>query len=80
MSNNAAERAIRPLALGRKSYLFSGSDAGGERAAVIYTIVETCKVGGINPHACLADIINRIADHPANRIDELLPWNWSTQS
>lgn len=80
MSNNAAERAIRPLALGRKNYLFSGSDAGGERAAVIYTIVETCKMGGINPHAYLADIINRIADHPANRIDELLPWNWSTQS
>jgi hypothetical protein len=77
MSNNAAERAIRPLALGRKNYLFSGSDAGGDRAAVIYTIVETCKMNGINPQAYLADVIERIADHPANRVDELLPWNWT---
>ena len=77
MSNNAAVRAIRPSALGRKNYLFSGSDAGGERAAVIYTIGETCKMGGTNPQGYLADIINRIADHPINRIDELLPWNWS---
>ncbi|WP_262029905.1 IS66 family transposase, partial [Microvirga sp. Mcv34] len=80
MSNNAAERAIRPLALGRKNYLFSGSDAGGDRAAVIYTIVETCKMNGINPQAYLADVIERIADHPANRVDELLPWNWTPRS
>jgi transposase len=80
MSNNAAERAIRPLALGRKNYLFSGSDASGDRAAVIYTIVETCKMNGINPQAYLADVIERIADHPANRVDELLPWNWTPRS
>jgi hypothetical protein len=80
MSNNAAERAIRPLALGRKNYLFSGSDAGGARAAVIYTIVETCKMNGINPQAYLADVIERIADHPASRVDELLPWNWTPRS
>ena len=80
MSNNAAERAIRPLALGRKNYLFSGSDAGGDRAAVIYTIVETCKMNGINPQAYLADVIERIADYPAKRVDELLPWNWTPRS
>lgn len=79
MSNNAAERAIRPLTLGRKNYLFAGSDAGGERAAVIYTIIETCRMNGIDPQAYLADIIDRIADHPANKVDELLPWNWTPQ-
>ncbi|ANY85066.1 hypothetical protein BB934_43470 (plasmid) [Microvirga ossetica] len=68
------------MALGRKNYLFSGSDAGGDRAAVIYTIVETCKMNGINPQAYLADVIERIADHPANRVDELLPWNWTPRS
>jgi hypothetical protein len=78
MSNNAAERAIRPLALGRKNYLFSGS--GGDRAAVIYTIIETCKMNSINSQAYLADVIERIADHPANRVDELLPWNWTPRS
>ena len=76
MSNNAAERAIRPLALGRKNYLFAGSDAGGRRAAAVYTIVETAKMNGLDPEAYLADVLARIADHPANRIDELLPWNW----
>src|SRR5690349_2931498 len=76
MSNNAAERAIRPLALARKNYLFAGSDAGGRRAAAVYTIVETAKMNGLDPEAYLADVLARIADHPANRIDELLPWNW----
>jgi transposase len=76
MSNNAAERAIRPLALGRKNYLFAGSDAGGRRAAAVYTIVETARMNGLDPEAYLADVLARIADHPANRIDELLPWNW----
>jgi hypothetical protein len=61
-------------------YLFSGSDAGGDRVAVIYTIVETCKMNGINPQAYLADVIERIADHPANRVDELLPWNWTRRT
>lgn len=75
ISNNAAERAIRPLALGRKNYLFAGSDAGGERAAAVYTLVETAKLNGINPEAYLREVIGRIADHPINRIDQLLPWN-----
>jgi transposase len=76
MTNNAAERAIRPLALGRKNYLFAGSDAGGRRAAILYTLIETAKLNGLDPEAWLADIIGRIANHPAKRIGELLPWNW----
>ena len=75
ISNNAAERAIRPLALGRKNYLFAGSDAGGERAAAIYTLIETAKLNGLDPEAYLRDVLGRIADHPINRIAELLPWN-----
>jgi transposase len=75
ISNNAAERAIRPLALGRKNYLFAGSDAGGERAAAAYTLVETAKLNGLDPEAYLRAVIGRIADHPINRIAELLPWN-----
>src|SRR5208282_4064536 len=78
ISNNAAERAIRPLAIGRKNWLFAGSDTGGERAAVMYTITETAKLNGLNPEAYLRDIIARIADHPAKHIDELLPWNIRT--
>jgi transposase len=76
MSNNAAERAIRPVALGRKNFLFAGSDAGGRRAAIMYTLIESAKLNEINPEAWLTDVIARIADHPINRIDELLPWNW----
>ena len=73
--NNAAERAIRPLAIGRKNWTFAGSDSGGERAATIYTIIETAKLNGLDPEAYLRHLITRIADHPAKRIDELLPWN-----
>jgi transposase len=76
MSNNAAERAMKPPVLGRKNYLFCGSDAGGQRAACFYTIIETAKLNGINPEAYLTDIISRIDDHPALDIDKLLPWNW----
>jgi hypothetical protein len=76
MSNNAAERAIRPLTLGRKNYLFAGSDSGGIRAASMYSLISTCRLNGIDPEAYLRDIFARIADHPINRIDELLPWNW----
>jgi transposase len=75
ISNNAAERAIRPLALGRKNYLFAGSDAGGERAAAAYTLIETAKLNGLDPEAYLRLVIGRIADHRINRIAELLPWN-----
>jgi transposase len=73
--NNAAERAIRPLALGRKNWMFAGSDSGGDRAAVMYTIIETAKLNDLDPEAYLRALIMRIADHPAKRIDELLPWN-----
>jgi transposase len=75
--NNAAERAIRPLAIGRKNWLFAGSDRGGERAATIYTLIETAKLNGLDPEAYLRSVIARIADHPMKRIDELLPWNVS---
>ena len=77
MTNNAAERAIRPLALGRKNYPFAGSDEGGRRAAIMYTLIETARLNGVDPEAWLADVIARIADHPINRVGELLPWNWS---
>ncbi len=73
--NNAAERAIRPLAIGRKNWTFAGSDTGGERAAILYTIIETAKMNDLDPEAYLRDIIARIADYPAKRIGELLPWN-----
>src|SRR5271156_4621453 len=76
MTNNAAERGMRGPVLGRKNYLFCGSDAGGQRAACIYTIVETCKINNIDPQAYLSDILGRIADHPINKIDALLPWCW----
>jgi transposase len=77
MSNNAAERAMKPPVLGRKNYLFCGSDAGGKRAACMYTIIETCRMNGVDPQAYLADVLARIADHPIHRIDELLPWRWT---
>ncbi|MFL5334343.1 MAG: IS66 family transposase, partial [Geminicoccaceae bacterium] len=80
MSNNAAERGIRPLALGRKNYLFCGSDAGGQRAACLYTIIETAKMNGVNPEAYLADVLARIAEHPIRDIGELLPWRWKPSS
>ena len=76
LTNNAAERALRGLALGRKAWLFAGSDRGGQRAAFLYSLIVTAKLNDIDPQAWLADVLARIADHPANRIDELLPWNW----
>jgi len=75
IDNNAAERALRAVALGRKNYLFAGSNAGGERAAAIYSLIGTAKLNRLNPEAYLATVLDRIADHPINRIDELLPWN-----
>ena len=76
MSNNAAERAVRGIAVGRRNWTFAGSDSGGRRAAAIYTLIETCKLNDVDPRAWLADVLARIADHPAKRIAELLPWNW----
>lgn len=76
LTNNAAERALRGIALGRKSWLFAGSDRGGQRAAVMYSLIVTAKMNDIDPQAWLADVLARIADHPASKLDALLPWNW----
>src|ERR1700720_3278145 len=76
LSNNAAERGVRGITLGRKSWLFCGSDRGGERAAVMYSLIVTAKMNDIDPQAWLADVLARIAEHPVQRLDELLPWNW----
>jgi hypothetical protein len=78
IDNNVAERALRGVALGRKNYLFCGSDAGGERAAAIYSLIGTAKLNGLDPEAYLRHVLERIADHPINRVDELLPWRIST--
>jgi transposase len=75
LTNNAAERALRGIALGRKAWLFAGSDRGGERAAAIYSLIMTAKLNEVDPRAWLADVLARIADHPASRLHELLPWN-----
>ena len=77
IDNNAAERSIRGIALGRKNWLFAGSDTGGERAAAIYSLIETAKLNGIDPEAYFRSVLARIADHPINRVAELLPWNWA---
>ena len=77
LTNNAAERALRGIALGRRAWLIAGSDRGGERAAAVYTLIATAKLNDINPQAWLADVLTRIADHPAARLSELLPWHWN---
>jgi transposase len=78
LSNNAAERALRGIALGRKSWLFCGSDRGGRRAAAMYSLIVSAKMNDVDPQVWLADVLARIATHPAHRLDELLPWNWKT--
>jgi transposase len=76
LTNNAAERALRGFALGRKSWLFAGSDRGADRAAVMVTLITTAKMNDLDPQAWLADVLARIAEHPAHKLDDLLPWNW----
>jgi hypothetical protein len=76
LDNNPAERALRGVAIGRKNYLFAGSDAGGRRAAALYSLIETAKLNRLDPHKYLADVLTRIADHPARQIADLLPWHW----
>jgi hypothetical protein len=76
LTNNAAERALRGIALGRKSWLFAGSDRGGERAAVMYTLIQTARLNNVDPQAWLTDVLARINDHNIQKLDQLLPWNW----
>jgi transposase len=78
IDNNVAERAIRPVCIGRKNFLFAGSDAGGEVIADAMTLIETAKLSGLNPQDYLADVLARINDHIVSRLDELLPWNWKS--
>jgi len=79
LSNNAAERSLRGIALGRKAWLFAGSERGGERAAIMYTLIQTAKLNNIDPQAWLADVLARIADHPMNDLAALLPWRWAAE-
>ena len=79
IDNNIAERSVRGVGVGRKNYLFFGSDSGGERAAIIYSLIETCKLNHIDPQRYLHYVLERIAEHPINRIEELLPWNLTEQ-
>ena len=77
LDNNAAERAMRTIALGRKDYLFVGSEAGGKAAAIVYTLIETAKINTVEPHAWLADTLARIPDYKITKVDDLLPWRWN---
>ena len=77
LDNNTAERSMRPIALGRKNYLFMGSEDGGNSAAIAYTLIETAKLNGVDLQAWLTDTLGRFADHKINRIDELLPWRYA---
>ena len=77
LSNNAAERALHGIALGREARLFAGSDRGGERAALIYSLIGTARLDDVDPQARLADVPARIAGHPAHELDQLMPWNWT---
>lgn len=76
--NNGAERSLRGVALGRKAWLFAGSERGGQRAAFVYSLIGTAKLNGIDPQAWLADVIARISDLPLSRLPELLPWHWTS--
>jgi transposase len=78
MTNNAAERELRAIAIGRRNWTFAGSDEGGRRAATLYTLIATAKLNDVDPQAWLADVLARMLDYPAKRIGDLLPWNWHT--
>jgi hypothetical protein len=78
IDNNAAERSMRPMCLGRKNWLFAGSDSGGERAAAAYSLIESAKLSGLDPEDYLRQVLARIADHPVKQVDEALPWNMSS--
>ncbi len=77
LDNNTAERSMRPIALGRKNYLFMGSERGGKSAAIAYTLIETAKLSGVDPQAWLTDTLARIADHKITKLDELMPWSYA---
>ena len=79
IDNSAAERALRGVAIGRRNYLFAGADSGGERAAAVYSLIGTDKLGGVNPEAWLRHVLANVADHPVNRVDDFLPWNCAAQ-
>ncbi|MCP4070162.1 MAG: IS66 family transposase, partial [Hyphomicrobiales bacterium] len=79
LDNNTCERAVKPVALGRKNYLFMGSEGGGKAAAIAYTLIETAKLNNVDPQAWLTWVLAQIADHKINRIDELLPWNYRSE-
>ena len=76
LDNNTVERAVKPVAIGRKNWMFAGSERGGKAMAIAFTLIETAKLNGVDPQAWLTDVLSRIADHKINRIDELLPWNY----
>ena len=78
LSSKAAERSLRCVPLGCKSWLFCGSDRGGQRAAIAYSLIQTARLNDVDPQAWLADVLARVADHSVSRLDELLPWNWQT--
>ena len=79
LSNNAAERALRGVALGRRNWTFAGSDEGGRRAAAVYSLMTTCKLNDVDPRAWLANVLATLPDHPMTRIDELMPWAWKAR-
>jgi transposase len=79
MTNNAAERELRAIAVGRRNWTFAGSDEGGRRAAALYTLIATAKLNDVDPQAWLADVLARMPDYPAKRISDLLPWNWHAE-
>ena len=80
LSNNAAERAVRCVAVGRRNWTFAGSNEGGRRAAAIYSLIETCRLNDVDPRAWLAEILAKLPDHPAHRVAELTPWAWKARS